>query len=111
MCRSFLSLLQALSAAGSTRPLHLVWSVRTADQAVYREEIERLMTRLPAGRFTLHVSSTSGRISGTNLEDWGAKETIYCLCGPAEMMTEIEHQLLDRAVPARQIVSERFAIR
>ena len=62
----FLSLLQALSAAGSTRPLHLVWSVRTADQAVYREEIERLMTRLPAGRFTLHASSTGGRIGAAD---------------------------------------------
>ena len=107
----FLSLLQALSAFGSTLPLHLVWSVRTEDQAVYRDEIERLMTRLPEGRFTLHVSSASGRLSGTDLSETGDKKTTYCLCGPSEMMTTIEAQLLDRGVPARHIVSEHFAMR
>lgn len=106
----FLSILETMSAKGATRPLRFVWSVREAGDAVYAEEISRLMATLPNARFDLFASRERGRLSADMLlpDD---DETTYCLCGPSDMMVSLERQLVAAGVSPRRIISEHFAMR
>ncbi|MCU0494855.1 MAG: ferric reductase-like transmembrane domain-containing protein [Chloroflexaceae bacterium] len=113
----FLSLLEHAAAAPAAhqRPIHFIWTVKTAEEAVYREEIEQLAQQLPHCTFYLHVSATEGRLTGAGLARLLGNETFsvatFFLCGPTPMTTTLKAALRQRGVPRAQIVSEEFALR
>lgn len=106
----FLSALHALSQTRPAQPLRLVWSVRGADAAVYRAEIEGLMARMPNARFQVHDSQTHGRLNARAAAADQAHDLV-CICGPAAMSDDLCAGFASAGVPPGSIITERFALR
>lgn len=110
----FLSMLHAeasASGAARRRRVHLVWGVRAATDAVYDDEIRRLVAACPHVSYHLHVGRLDhDRIVRTIGTDVGSAWTV-ALCGPVPMMRALSEQLRARGVPSGRIVGEEFALR
>jgi len=110
---SLLSMLHAETAAASQprRTIRLVWGVRDDADAVYDDEIHRLVPWLP------HVSHHVHRERLGFVDHWGyvgeaaALASTVFLCGPVPMMRAVTGQPVERGVSARRILSEAFALR
>ena len=106
----FLSMLEQTAPAG--KKLDIIWSVRDAADAVYDTEIAARIARKPDASYTLHVSSTQGRLTAeTILAGRNAETTEFYLCGPAAMIDDLDTQLRAAGVPGQHIHTERFALR
>lgn len=106
----FLSMLEQTAATG--KKLDVFWSVRDAADAVYGTEIADHIARNPDASYTLHVSSTHGRLNAaTVLVGRDAGTSQFYLCGPAAMIDDLETQLRAAGGPGSHIHTERFALR
>lgn len=102
----FLNVLHHLSKAQPDRTIHLLWLVRRPPDAIYREEVERLMRLMPSASFTVHDSTSQGRFDFERLD--ASKPKSVFICGPDHMMDQLEQRLLRKGMRANQIISERF---
>lgn len=113
-----LSLLRQMQSEQEKRPIILVYGNRLREQIVYDDEL-RAMTRTLnltihhvlseppedwSGRVGLVDRAVVGEVFGFD----GAARWCYVLCGPPAMIDATERALLDKGIPDRQIVSERF---
>lgn len=113
-----MSVIRYLTDHAWPKDIYLLFSCRTPDQFVFREELENLQRRHP----NLHVVATVTRADGT---EWpGAKGRItkeliarsvpdpikrrFHLCGPPAMMDATRALLLELGVQAESIKSEGF---
>jgi nitric oxide dioxygenase len=109
-----LSILDHLSATGSTRPVTVVHADQTPADHAHRDEQLRLVTTHPAA--TLHVwyeePGTDAPHASTGLADVGSLElpdgVTAFLCGPLPFMRAVRGDLLRRGVPAQAIHYEVF---
>ncbi len=112
-------ILRQLHFEKDPRPTALVYGSRFVDDILYREELEAL-ARDHGTELVLALSQPpeawpgrSGRISEELVRELFAaperKRWLYVLCGPPAMMEAVEDALIELGVPARQILSERFA--
>lgn len=107
----FLSALEALSRAQPDHVVHLIWSVRTMDQAIYSHEIQTMMATMPNSRLTIHESSTQGKLTAATALKAAPDTRQVFLCGPSAMTDDLRAQLHTAGLPSHQIVSERFEFR
>jgi len=113
-----MSILRNLTAQNWKGDIHFVYSAKTPNDIIFRQELEELQKRFPNLR--LHVTLT--RAEGT---DWMGKQgritakllneavpdlamhPVY-ICGPASMMEPTILLLRELGVPKEQIKSEAF---
>lgn len=111
-----LSILRALDAAGSTRPMHLVYGATTDDDVVELETIVRLAASLPNLRWDYCVADPATRapnqgyvtslIAPEHLHDGAA--AVY-LCGPPAMVDAVRGHFGEQGITPAGFYYERFA--
>ena len=113
-----LSILRDLRDRGDKRPMLLLYGNRTAEQIVYREELDEMARRrdLTVEHFLseppLDWDGRTGMIDeavvAEALQSHDIDGWLHVICGPLPMIEGIEGALLARGVPEGRIVSERF---
>jgi predicted ferric reductase len=93
------------------RDVRFVWTVHSPDEAVYLDEIERTLARRPRIRFTLHPTSTEGRLQLAELGLSQLEELSVFICGPVRMRDAFLEQLLALGVRRARIHYEEFSLR
>jgi predicted ferric reductase len=113
-----LSMLRTWADRGDRRPVQLIYANRAWARVPFREEIERLRTRVDLD--VVHVLSAPekgwkgerGRIDAELLRrvlpDDSAERNFFA-CGPPPMVASARAALRELAIPAAQIHLERFA--
>jgi predicted ferric reductase len=113
-----LGILRELAVTGDPRPTVLLYGNRTVAQIVCREELQRLSES--HGTEVVHVlseppdgwSGDTGMIDETLLrrhfETEARRDWLYILCGPPEMLKDVEETLISVGVPSSRILSENF---
>jgi ferredoxin-NADP reductase len=114
-----MSMLRHRVAAGSTAPARLLYSSRTYDDIIYRDELDRLKTR--GDPFELFHALTRSqpegwtgfarRIDARMLSDvsrlYGAKAMTF-ICGPTPLVESAANGLLELGLKSERIKTERF---
>jgi ferredoxin-NADP reductase len=105
-------------AVGSTVPVRLLYSARTPDDLIYREELTRLDSEdMIDVRFTLTREQPEGwhgyrrRIDRRLLEDvaWPAiEQPLVYVCGPTPFVETAANELVALGHDVRRIRTERF---
>lgn len=115
----FLGLLDRLGEHEFTAPVHLHFSCRAEDSALFGPVLEEAEARIPV--LTLHVRRTGPSLAGD--ENAGqprlsphdipaeliAGRARFYICGPEAMILAMREGLIGRGVPAFDIFSEVFA--
>jgi ferredoxin-NADP reductase len=114
-----MAMLRQRAAVGSTVPTRLLYSSRTYDEIIYREEIDRLVNS-SAGlevRHTLTRSQPTGwtgyhrRIDGAMLREvaWPLDERpLSFVCGPTPFVETAAASLVALGYESARIKTERF---
>ena len=111
------SILRHWSAVGSDAEVRLLYSARSWDQVIYREELSALGAQTVAVEFTLTRSwpadwhGRRGRIDRTMLEQ-GAfapeDDPLIYVCGPTSMVESVATTLVETGHRPERIRTERF---
>ena len=111
----FLSMLEALARAGSSRQIHLIYGVTRDLDLVLVDEIAAYATRLPNFTFATVVAEDSsnhprkGWVTQHMPEEMlAAGETDVYLCGPPPMVDAVRHYLDGKGVKAASFHYEKF---
>jgi ferredoxin-NADP reductase len=114
-----MAMLRHRAAAGSAAPARLLYSSRTYDDVIYREELDRLAARKDSFELfhTLTRSKPEGwtgfdrRIDTRMLADvsrlYGAKALTF-ICGPTALVESAANGLLELGLKSERIKTERF---
>ena len=114
-----MSMLRHRAAARATVPARLLYSSRTFDDIIYRDELDALSAKHDGFEIfhTLTRSQPSGwkgfarRIDDQMLSDvsgaYGAKALTF-VCGPTALVENAANALLQLGLPAERIRTERF---
>ena len=89
----------------------LIWTVRTADEAVYRDEIEAAIADKPNVCATIWPSAEKGPLTLAAQEIELPEELSYYLCGPVVMRDSFIGQLRALGVRRADIHYEEFSLR
>jgi predicted ferric reductase len=114
-----MSILRTLADRGDRRPCLLLYANNAWEDVVFRDEIGELEGRLHLR--VVHVlqeapagwEGETGYVDGAVLDRHLPRpfdRQYYYLCGPEPLMNMVEQALIERRVPRRMILSERFAI-
>jgi ferredoxin-NADP reductase len=112
-----LSMLRFAVSSDPRRPITLLYSARNRHALAFLGELRVLAQRHPQLRIGLTVSEVGapepwriGRIDVAMIRHYVSHpaHTIFCVCGPSAMMTDMERLLTEAGVPATQIRSEKF---
>jgi predicted ferric reductase len=106
----FLSLGDALARVRPEQQLHIIWSVRGSEQAVYRAEIESKLVTMPNARLTVHDTRIAGHLTVARASAICNFERVF-ICGPVAMADELATQFKAAGVAPENIITERFALR
>lgn len=112
-----IAMLRHAVASDPTRPVVLLYSARDERDLAFLDDL-----RLIARRHTqVHVAATLTRPSSASHWRCGridiemvrqhvphVRDTVFCICGPAQMIAGVEQMLAETGVPRGQIRSERF---
>jgi ferredoxin-NADP reductase len=111
-----MSMLRHGVAADPSRPITLIYSVRTEQEVAYRDELSVLLGRHAQVRLVMTVTGVTeskwriGRIDLPLLKetvpDLGG--AVYLMCGPVEMTSGVRESLVRSGVAPAQIRSEVF---
>ena len=112
------SMLRYMVDTGDDRKVTLVWSNRTEDDILCREELEEIQRKLP--NFTAHHVLTrsknsqagGGRLNGAKLEELLSgcdREAAVFVCGPPAMMQDVCDSLKELGFNAASIHTEKFS--
>ncbi len=97
------------------RRIHFVWTVKTAEEAIYLEEIEDACAGLPQVEFHLHVTENQGLLTidrvAAHIGEEQFDRTTFLICGPKAMMSALRSQLRGRGAPRYNIITEEFGMR
>lgn len=112
-----MGILRQLNAERYPYPLHLIYGNRVESQILYHEELKSLQESLDL-KLDFVLSDPpevwvgrSGMLDSETVKEClqpGWREAHYFVCGPSAMMDSAEQTLLERGVPARNIILERF---
>jgi ferredoxin-NADP reductase len=95
----------------------LIHSARTADEHLFRAELEQMAAEHPRFRYVFVVSRPdtagptghAGRIDRRLLLDLGIdRSALYYICGPGQMIDDVAALLRDLGVPDAQLRFERW---
>lgn len=114
-----MSMLRHRAASGSNAPVRLLYSSRTYDDIIYREELERLtahgrafevfhtLTRAQPAGWTGFARRIDGRMLSDVSQVFGAKALTF-ICGPTPLVESAANGLLELGLKAERIKTERF---
>lgn len=113
-----LGILRQLYHEQDKRPIVLLYGNRLEDQIVYAAELQEMQKSLDL-RLEYFLGEPSPDWQGRTgvidadavtdiLDQSGAENWAYFICGPLPMVESVEAALLAMNVPGRQIISERF---
>lgn len=105
-----MSILRTMAATGDTRPVQLIYGVRTRANATFADELEQLRERLA---LDLHVieSSIHGRINANllaRLLPADRAQRRYLLCGPRGFTEQTQLTLSALGIAPALVQAERF---
>ncbi|MCP5061268.1 MAG: hypothetical protein GY936_02240 [Ignavibacteriae bacterium] len=90
----------------------LVWSIKTIEQANYKEEIENITDKKSNLKFVLSDTENQGHFSIDNMyKSVDLKNTSVFICGPEVMRESYIKQLLQKGVSINDIHYEEFSFR
>jgi ferredoxin-NADP reductase len=106
-------------ATGSATPVRLLYSVRSPEEVIYQQELDRLATGAQGieVRYTFTRTAPAGwtgyqrRIDATMLTEAGwpaASEPSAYVCGPTQFVETAANLLLAAGYPPARIKTERF---
>lgn len=101
----FLSMAQSLP---SDYQVTLYYCVRNASQAIFKEELEKVMAEKPSLKVIIVCDDQNQRITAEEMVTNSAED--YLLCAPPAMMHNLEKQLRTLGVPKHTIHYEDFAL-
>lgn len=109
----FLGILASEAMRRRPAPVVVIYSTKTPDEAVYRDELESHVAALPNARLTLHASDEDGFINHAWLSDelGNFGNTEFFICGPTAMNDAMKSLLLDAGVDLADLHFEVFSIR
>jgi ferredoxin-NADP reductase len=115
-----MAMLRHRAAIGATNPTTLLFSVRTATEVIYQQELEQLAHQ-QLNPFDLHLTFTrqpppdwtgyTRRIDRAMLTDILSHFTAppQCfVCGPTQLVEQVANTLVDLGLPSETIRTERF---
>jgi len=112
-----MSMLRHRSASGSTAPARLLYSSRTYDDVIYREELDRLkgnglevfhtLTRSQPAGWTGYARRIDSRMLSEVSQVYGAKALTF-ICGPTPLVESAANGLLELGLKSERIKTERF---
>jgi ferredoxin-NADP reductase len=107
------SILRHRSAIGSTVPMHLVYSARTAADLLYREELAKTdgITITLTREASSEWSGRRGRVDAELLTSagWPPSDAPRCyVCGPTPFVEAVANDLVDMGHDAANVKTERF---
>ena len=114
-----LSMLRHAVAAEPSRPITLLHSARSENNLAFLSELRLIAERHPQVRIgvtlTRPVSPTrcrTGRIDRSMVQQYvpHPEHSIFCICGPAQMIADTTVLLQSLGVPPGQIRSEHFEL-
>ena len=112
-----LSMLRHAVAADPGRPIVLLYSARSRESLAFLSELKLVAERHPQVRIGVTLSQPgapppwrTGRVDAAYVRQYvpHPEHTIFCLCGPAAMMSGLAALLEKEGVPAGQIRFEQF---
>jgi len=114
-----MSMLRHRAAASSTVPARLLYSSRTYDDVIYRDELDRLkargesfevfhtLTRAQPPGWTGFARRIDARMLSEVSQVYGAKALTF-ICGPTPLVESAANGLLELGLRAERIKTERF---
>ena len=114
-----MSMLRHRAAARSTVPARLLYSSRTYDDVIYREELDRLqargdalevfhtLTRAQPTGWTGFARRIDARMLSEVSQAYGAQALTF-ICGPTPLVESAANGLLELGLKAERIKTERF---
>src|SRR5260221_3455776 len=112
-----MSMLGQRSASGSTAPARLLYSSRTYDDVIYREELDRIrgnglevfhtLTRSQPDGWTGFSRRIDARMLNEVSQAYGAKALTF-ICGANPLVELVAHGLLELGLKSERIKTERF---
>ena len=114
-----MAMLRYIEETAADTEIAMFYAVRTENDVIFREEIDRLKTRLPRFHCTMIASSPGpdwtgprGRVNRALIEEHLGEigQRTFFLCGPAGFMAGVKEILMSLGVRAEQIRQERFTI-
>jgi ferredoxin-NADP reductase len=114
-----MSIARTRALGGADVPARLLYSARTLDEVIYREELERLATEQPELDvvYTLTRGQPEGwtgyarRVDRELLAEtaWPAHESALAyVCGPTNFVEAVAEGLVDLGYPPERVKTERF---
>jgi ferredoxin-NADP reductase len=112
-----MSMLRHAIATQPSRPVALIYSVRTAEDLAFRDELALVSRRHPQVRIGICVSKGPasdrwhlGHITGPVVRAYASEfpHALACICGPQAMMAAMTELMVSLGVPSNQIRSESF---
>lgn len=112
-----MSMLRHAVATDPTRPVTLIYSVKTPDDLAFRDELALISRRHPQVRIAVCVSQgpasdrwCSGRVTAQIVRACMPEpvHALTCICGPKPMMDAMMAMMAGLGVPSGQVRSESF---
>lgn len=112
-----LSMLRYMADHGDRRKITLIWSNRTRQHIIFPSEFQELEVQLKGLRIfhilTREPGSEKRRLDRDGLKkllaDCSLSSAVF-VCGPDQMMIEVNHFLVCQGFPKRMILMERFSL-
>lgn len=114
-----LSMLRYMADTGDQRQVTLIWSNKTRDHIIFREEFKKLEARMPGLRI-IHVltrepehTDEKSRLDQSGLEQLlvhCSRDAGVFVCGPPRMMKDVSKALVGIGYPRRSVNTERFSL-
>jgi len=114
-----LSMLRHAVASEPSRPITLLYSARSEEDLAFVSELRLIGERHPQVRIGITLTRPAsaprwriGRIDAAMVRQYitHPEHSIFCLCGPAQMIADTTALLQALGVPSRQIRSEHFEL-
>ena len=113
-----LGILREMQRTDDPREAKLIYGNRSAAQVVFRDELEEMkksdridvvqVLSEPEAGWSTEVGIVDKALLERIVTDQQIAKWLFVICGPPAMMTEVERSLMNRGVPAKRILSERF---
>lgn len=113
------SMLRQLRAEQDKRPMVLIYGNRVQEQILHGDELEALSRSLdltvvnvlsePPSDWDGPVGVMNEALIRTHCDRTDRTDWLYVVCGPPPMIDATEDALVAMGIPARQVVSEKFA--
>ena len=94
-----------------TNRVKLYWCVNDRSEAVYEDELLKIVSDNPNFEFTIWESKESGHLTAGDLDLEGSIDKGFLICGPKSLKDNMIKQLKNKGIKSGNIYDEEFAFR